>query len=80
MFVTSSAPTNSRGTANGLAQTSVSVARAIGPALSTSLFSLSVQHNLLGGYAVYAVFIVISAFALVLAGHLPAEMWEEVDD
>ncbi|KAJ7284450.1 major facilitator superfamily domain-containing protein [Mycena rebaudengoi] len=80
MFVTSSAPTNSRGTANGLAQTSVSVARAIGPALSTSLFSLSVQHNILGGYAVYAVFIVISAFALVLAGHLPAEMWEEVDD
>ncbi|KAJ7690108.1 hypothetical protein B0H17DRAFT_1290721 [Mycena rosella] len=49
MFVTASAPKSSRGTANGLSQTSVALARAIGPAMSTSLFSLSVQHNLLGG-------------------------------
>ncbi|KAJ7116527.1 major facilitator superfamily domain-containing protein, partial [Mycena epipterygia] len=78
MFVTASVPKSSRGTANGLSQTSVAIARAIGPAMSTSLFSLSVQHNLLGGYFVYAVFFVLSSFALVLAGRLPAEVWDDV--
>ncbi|KAJ7217117.1 major facilitator superfamily domain-containing protein [Mycena pura] len=77
MFLTASAPKNSRGTVNGLGQTSVSVARAIGPALSTSLFSLSVERNLLGGQAIYAVFFAISACAVILATHLPAEVWDE---
>ncbi|KAJ7110829.1 major facilitator superfamily domain-containing protein [Mycena crocata] len=80
MFITASAPKSSRGSANGLAQTSVAIARAIGPAMSTSLFSLSVQHNLLGGYLVYLIFFVLSGFALVLAGRLPDEVWDDVDD
>ncbi|KAJ6577498.1 major facilitator superfamily domain-containing protein [Mycena capillaripes] len=53
--------------------------RAIGPALSTSLFSFSVEHNVLGGYAVYAFFFVLSAFALLLGRRLPEKVWEEVD-
>ncbi|KAJ7192562.1 major facilitator superfamily domain-containing protein [Mycena pura] len=73
MFLAASAPKNSRGTVNGLGQTSVSVARAIGPALSTSLFSLSVERNLLGGHAIYAVFFAMSVCAVILATHLPAE-------
>ncbi|KAJ6546345.1 major facilitator superfamily domain-containing protein [Mycena sp. CBHHK59/15] len=80
MYVTASAPRSSRGTANGLSQTTVALARAVGPALSTSLFSLSVQRGLLGGYAVYLVFFVLSGMALLLARQLPEQVWEEVDD
>ncbi|KAJ6488140.1 major facilitator superfamily domain-containing protein [Mycena vitilis] len=80
MFVTASSPKSSRGSVNGLSQTLVALARAIGPALSTSLFSFSVQHNLLGGYLVYLVFFVLSGLALLLAGRLPDEIWDDVDD
>ncbi|KAK7032774.1 major facilitator superfamily domain-containing protein [Favolaschia claudopus] len=80
MFVTASTPTSSRGTVNGSAQGFASLSRAIGPALSTSLFSFSVQHDILGGYAVYALFFVLSVFALQLGRQLPEDMWEEVDD
>lgn len=80
MFLTASAPKSSRGSVNGLGQTSVSVARAIGPALSTSLFALSVEHNLLRGHAVYVVFFVISAGAVLLARRLPAEVWDDEND
>ncbi|KAJ7284449.1 major facilitator superfamily domain-containing protein [Mycena rebaudengoi] len=80
MFVTASAPKSSRGSVNGLSQTTVALSRAIGPAMSTSLFSLSVQHNILGGYGVYAILFALSIFALMVAKHLPEEMWEEVDE
>ncbi|KAJ7760685.1 major facilitator superfamily domain-containing protein [Mycena maculata] len=79
MFITASAPKSSRGTVNGLSQTSAALARAIGPALSTSLFSLSVQYNLLGGYFVYVFFFVLSGLALVLAEHLPNQIWEDIE-
>ncbi|KAF7341669.1 Efflux pump azaL [Mycena sanguinolenta] len=79
MFLNASAPKESRGAVNGLGQTAVSVARAIGPALSTSLFSLSVERNLLGGYAVYAILGAISVGAVILAMRLPRELWEEED-
>ncbi|KAJ7075173.1 major facilitator superfamily domain-containing protein [Mycena belliarum] len=78
MYITTSAPKSSRGTANGLSQTSAALARAIGPAMSTSLFSLSVQHNLLGGYMVYFIYLLLSGLALLLAARLPDEVWDEV--
>ncbi|KAJ7881008.1 major facilitator superfamily domain-containing protein [Mycena olivaceomarginata] len=80
MFVTASAPKSSRGSVHGMSQTLVSLSRAVGPAMSTSLFSLSVQHNLLSGYMVYLVFFVLSGFALVLAERLPEEVWDDADD
>ncbi|KAJ7693989.1 major facilitator superfamily domain-containing protein, partial [Mycena metata] len=81
MYITTSAPKCSRGTVNGLAQTSASVSRAIGPALAASLFSFSASYNLLCGYLVYAVFLAFAALALVLARQLPAQVWaEEVDE
>ncbi|KAJ7434859.1 major facilitator superfamily domain-containing protein [Mycena latifolia] len=80
ILVTASAPRNSRGTVIGLAQTASSLAKALGPAMATSLFSLSVEQNLLGGYAVYAVLFGLSALALMLATRLPAEVREEVED
>ncbi|KAK7032726.1 efflux pump azaL [Favolaschia claudopus] len=80
LFVTASAPKSSRGSVNGIAQSAIALARAIAPSLSTSLFSLSVQHNLLGGNLVYAFFLILSCGALVLARGLPAEVWPEEDD
>ncbi|KAJ7716468.1 major facilitator superfamily domain-containing protein [Mycena maculata] len=79
VFITASAPKSSRGTVNGLSQTYAALARAIAPALSTSLFSLSVQHNLLGGYFIYFVFLVISGLSLVLAESLPDQVWDDFE-
>ncbi|KAE9402515.1 MFS general substrate transporter [Gymnopus androsaceus JB14] len=81
MYITASPPTKSAlGATHGLSQTSASIARAIGPAMSTSLFSLSVQENWLGGYAVYLFFGVLSLGSLVLARQLPEEVWDEAEE
>jgi len=78
MFITTAAPNKrSLGAVNGLAQTTVSIARAFGPALSTSLFAISVEHNLMGGYAVYLVFILLTGFALSIALCLPEKAVRE---
>ncbi|EAU85151.2 hypothetical protein CC1G_06167 [Coprinopsis cinerea okayama7 len=78
MYVTSSAPNKrSLGATNGLAQMSVSFARAVGPAFSTSLFSFSVQNNILGGYGVYPIVAFFAFLALVLATRLPCDVWPE---
>lgn len=81
MYVTESSPNRrSLGATNGLAQTTVSTARAIGPALSTSLFSFSVQHKILGGYGVYAVLATFAGLAVLLATYLPQQLWNCEDD
>ncbi|KAF7317141.1 Major facilitator superfamily multidrug-resistance DHA1 sub-family [Mycena chlorophos] len=79
MFVTACAPKSSRGTVNGLAQTTVSISRALGPALVTSLFSFSLQMELLGGYFVYLVFLLLSCGAMILAARLPEEVWDDIE-
>lgn len=74
MFITASSPNRrSLGATNGLAQTTVSIARAIGPAISTSFFAFSSEHNLLGGYAVYVVLFALSCTSLLFAKHLPED-------
>ena len=81
MFVTSSAPNkNSLGATNGLSQTAVSIARAIGPAMATSLFSLSVEKNILGGYGVYALFCMLSVGGVVLGTMLPKKVWDDPEE
>ena len=80
MYVTASAPNKrSLGATNGLSQTTVSLARAIGPALSTSLYSFSIEYNVLGGYGVYAALALLSAGAMILAVQLPHKLWGEDD-
>ncbi|KAG1742486.1 major facilitator superfamily domain-containing protein [Suillus lakei] len=75
MFITASAPTNDvLGAINGLAQTSASVACAVGPALATSLFAASKEHNLLGGNAVFVVLIILASGFRWLAWQLPDEI------
>lgn len=72
MYITAAAPNRrSLGAINGLAQTTASVVRAIGPVTSTSMFAYSIQHNLLGGYAVYAVLVTMSVVSLMLTVKLP---------
>lgn len=72
MFITAAAPNKrSLGATNGLAQMTASIVRAIGPAASTSMFAYSIQHKLMGGYAVYAVLVTISISAMGIAVKLP---------
>jgi MFS family permease len=80
IFVTSSAPNKrSLGSTNGLSQTLVSSARAIGPAVATGMFSLSVEKNYLGGYAVYVFWILLACMAVLVAIRLPEKAWDDVD-
>jgi MFS family permease len=80
MYITASAPNKrSLGATNGLSQMAVSISRAVGPALSTSLFSFSVQHNILRGYGVYLLLSILVLLALVLASLLPTHLPGEKD-
>ncbi|KIK47058.1 hypothetical protein CY34DRAFT_74826 [Suillus luteus UH-Slu-Lm8-n1] len=75
MFITASAPTNTvLGAINGLGQTSASAARAVGPALATSLFAVSKERDLLGGNAVYVVLIMLAGALRWLGSQLPDEV------
>jgi hypothetical protein len=75
MFITASAPSNNvLGAINGLGQTSASIARTVGPALSTSLFAFSKEHNVLNGNAVYVVLIMLAVGLRWLASQLPGEI------
>ncbi|KAF8325962.1 member of major facilitator superfamily multidrug-resistance, DHA1 sub-family [Amanita rubescens] len=56
---------------NASYQSVASVMRAIAPALSNSLFSLSIDKGYLGGYLVYFVFVCSSVIALCAASFLP---------
>lgn len=83
VFITAAAPNQrSLGATNGLAQTIVATTATIAPVIATSLFSLSVEYSLLGGYAVYAVLLSISSLAVLLALELPRDVcpaWEAAE-
>ena len=52
----------------------------MGPALSTSLFSFSVENNILGGFGVYVALATLSVFVVYLATRLPPKPWDEYHD
>ncbi|KAF8344490.1 member of major facilitator superfamily multidrug-resistance, DHA1 sub-family [Amanita rubescens] len=56
-----------------LYQSVAGVLRALGPAVSNSLFSLSIDKGYLGGYLVYFVFVCSSVIALCAASFLPRD-------
>ncbi|KIJ62892.1 hypothetical protein HYDPIDRAFT_176319 [Hydnomerulius pinastri MD-312] len=62
------------GATNGLAQTTASTMRAIAPSASSSLFSLSLEHNLVGGTAVYWILCVVVVGGLVAGTQLPSQL------
>ena len=80
IFITCAAPNKrSLGATNGLAQTVGMIAGIVGSAFGSSMFAFSVDHNLLGGYAVYGVLFCLSCLAVMLALRLPdqvATAWE----
>ncbi|KAF7980249.1 hypothetical protein HWV62_38981 [Athelia sp. TMB] len=81
IYVCSAAPNRqSLGATNGLAQTGASVLRTIGPIASTSLYAVSVQKNIAGGWFVYIVLVFLSALALYATTYLPRTLWEPEGD
>ena len=74
IFITAAAPNKaSLGATNGFAQLSVSIVRAIGPALVTSTYSLSIdkEHHYMNGGLVYYVTIFLSLAAICAGSLLP---------
>lgn len=77
MFISSAAPNKrSLGATNGLAQTVVSIQRAVGPAVAVSLFAFSLQNDVLGGHFAYVVFLFLVGVALCVAIQLPRDTWK----
>lgn len=78
MYMAAAAPNQkSLGAVNGLGQTSVALFRAIGPATANSMFALSVKHNIMGGYGVYLVLVILTGFIVTLGNRLPRELWKK---
>ncbi|KAG8221011.1 major facilitator superfamily domain-containing protein [Butyriboletus roseoflavus] len=75
MFITASAPSkNTLGSINGMGQTSASIARAIGPAMATSMYAFSKQHHIFGGQAT---FICLILLAVVFIWFIPSGLPDE---
>ncbi|KAH9170234.1 MFS general substrate transporter [Lactarius sanguifluus] len=77
MYISSAAPNKrSLGATNGVAQTIVSIQRAVGPAVAASLFAFSLDHNILGGNFAYVVLLAIVGVGLGVAVQLPNNTWK----
>jgi hypothetical protein len=77
IYISASSPNRaSLGATNGIAQLLVSIMRAIGPATTTSLFSLSLAGGYLGGVMVYIVLLMISLAAVAFGTTLPPQVWQ----
>jgi hypothetical protein len=76
IYISAAAPNRaSLGATNGLCQLTVSLFRAVGPALANSLFSLSMEKGYLHGYLVYYVLVALTCVALWVAAQLPHQPW-----
>jgi hypothetical protein len=62
------------GTVNGLAQTVATTCRIFAPLIASSLFSLSKEHNLLGGNAVYVILSLVVCVGLLVSRRLPEHL------
>ncbi|KIY70801.1 MFS general substrate transporter [Cylindrobasidium torrendii FP15055 ss-10] len=75
IYIAAASPNRaSLGATNGLCQMLVSVFRAVGPAAANSLYSISLKKNLLDGYLVYYVLLVIVVLSLFVASLLPRRL------
>jgi hypothetical protein len=59
------------GATNGLAQALGSVTRGLGPSIASSLFSLSLERQILGGNMVYVALSGLTLVGMSLASRLP---------
>ncbi|KAF8493991.1 member of major facilitator superfamily multidrug-resistance, DHA1 sub-family [Russula emetica] len=77
MYVSAASPNRaSLGATNGIAQFLVSITRIIGPAASTSLFSLSMAEGYLGSSLVYIVLLMASLATIAFGTTLPRQVWQ----
>ncbi|RXW25538.1 hypothetical protein EST38_g331 [Candolleomyces aberdarensis] len=78
IFITAASPNRaSLGATNGLCQMTVSVMRAIGPAAANSLFSISIEKGLLGGWLVYYVLLATTFVTIFVGTFLPQKLWTQ---
>ena len=71
IYLTAVAPSHDTlGAVNGLARTGAAIGNGIAPLIATSLFSLSVEYNICGGYAVYIALFTMSCFVVWLTTKL----------
>ncbi|KAF4597574.1 hypothetical protein EYR40_008036 [Pleurotus pulmonarius] len=78
LFIIAAVPgQNSLATVNGLTQMVSSIMRSLAPSIASSLFSLSVEHNLLGGYLVYLIIVLTIMVGLYAASRLPDKIEDE---
>ncbi|KAJ7833182.1 member of major facilitator superfamily multidrug-resistance, DHA1 sub-family [Mycena leptocephala] len=76
IYISTAAPNRaSLGATNGICQLSVSLMRAVGPAVANSLFSLSMEKGYFHGYMVYYVLMAVTCVALWVASQLPRQPW-----
>ena len=79
ILIAASAPNKaSLGATNGFAQLSVATVRAIGPALASSVYSLSIDetHHYMNGGLVYYVTVALSLGAIWMGSLLPKDPWK----
>ena len=79
IYIAAAAPNKaSLGATNGLAQVSVSIVRAVGPALVNSIYSLSIDedHHYMNGQLVYCVTVALSFGAIWVGSLLPKHPWK----
>ncbi|KAF5359756.1 hypothetical protein D9756_003027 [Leucocoprinus leucothites] len=75
LFIMDAAPTrNTLGAVNGLGQMMSSVARTVAPSFASSLFSISLQKQLLGGHFVYILLLSITIVGVYMSNQLPSGM------
>ena len=81
IFITAAAPNKaSLGATNGLAQLSVSILRAVGPALASSMYSLSIdkEHHYMNGGLVYYVTVMLSFGGIWVGSLLPERPFRDM--
>ncbi|KAL0569431.1 hypothetical protein V5O48_012535 [Marasmius crinis-equi] len=74
LMIVEAATPGTLGAVNGLSQSVTSVIRTLAPMLASSLFSLSLQSHIMGGYLVYIVMISITSVGIVCASKLPRHL------
>ncbi|TFK27810.1 MFS general substrate transporter [Coprinopsis marcescibilis] len=71
ILVVSHAPKGHLGASNGIAQMIASIMRSIAPTVATSLFSVSLERSLAGGYMVYYILLVVVVVGIRISFLLP---------
>jgi hypothetical protein len=80
IFIAAAAPNRaSLGATNGVAQLSVSIVRAVGPALVSSVYSLSIdkEHHYMNGGLVYYLTVALSFGAIWVGSLLPKRPFDK---